>query len=57
MCRAVDEWIQFIVLKNIDPVVRSRFIRSIHYLMDELKRMKDRLNDIKDGTISQKISE
>ena len=55
--RTVDKWIDFIVLKNIDPVVKSRFARSIHYLMDELKKIETRLNDIKDGMITQKIEE
>lgn len=55
MCRTVDEWTEYIVLKNIDPTVKSRFIHSIGLLTEELKTMKKRLEEVKDGSISKNI--
>ena len=37
MIRTVDEWIDYIVLKNIDPTMKSRFIHSIGLLKEELQ--------------------
>lgn len=55
MIRTVDEWIDYIVLKNIDPTMKSRFIHSIGLLKEELQTMKNRLKTMKDGSISQNI--
>lgn len=56
MLRAIDEWIQFILLKNMDPVVKTRFVHSIDYLMDELNIMKQRIGESQDGTIGKSIA-
>ena len=55
MNRTIDEWIDYIVLKNIDPTMKSRFIHSIGLLKEELQTMKNRLITMKDGSISQDI--
>lgn len=55
--RAISEWIQFIVLKNIDPVVKTRFVHSIDYLIAELNKMKQRLENNQDGTIGKNVAE
>lgn len=55
--RAIAEWIQFILLKNMDPVVKTRFVHSIDYLEDELNKMLQRLGKSQDGTIGKSIAE
>ena len=49
--RTVAEWVQFIVVKNIDPREKGVFVRSVDGLVRELERMKEEVKACKDGMV------
>ena len=47
----VEDWLQFIVVKNIDPREKGVFVQSIDGLERDLQRMKAEVEACKDGRV------
>ena len=44
---------EFVLTKNIDPMMKIRFVRSLDSVLARLKEISSLLKNIKDGTISK----
>ena len=51
MGRVVEDWLQFIVVKNIDPREKGVFVQSSDGLKKDLQRMKTEVEACKDGRV------
>lgn len=56
-CRSIQAYSDFIVFKNIDPTVKTRFLASANHFVDVLNRVKVEVKEEKAGDVATKRDE